>query len=169
MDAEGLEKLAKAVVVETLKDDLKARAKLEKIEWQTERETFLARVRSVHTRRAYSMALDRLEGWAARQGITLMDITPALADDWIESEKSEGSPATVRLRVSGGASAFFTWMERRHAEGTLRAAYSAHDLRHAFAVRLYQASHDVYQVEQALGHANVAVTEAYLRSIGVKD
>ena len=27
--------------------------------------------------------------------------------------------------------------------------------------------HDVYQVEKALGHANFAVTEAYLRSIGM--
>jgi integrase len=52
------------------------------------------------------------------------------------------------------------------AEGKLRARYSLHDLRHAFAVRLYQDTHDVYQVEQALGHASVGVTEQYLRSIG---
>jgi integrase/recombinase XerD len=42
-----------------------------------------------------------------------------------------------------------------------------HDLRHAFAVRLYQATKDVYQVEKALGHANVAVTETYLKSLGL--
>ena len=39
--------------------------------------------------------------------------------------------------------------------------------RHAFAVRLYEATHDVYQVEKALGHANVSVTESYLRSLGL--
>jgi hypothetical protein len=54
-----------------------------------------------------------------------------------------------------------------HRAGKLQARYSVHDLRHAFAVRLYLATHDVYQVEQALGHANVAVTETYLRSLGV--
>ena len=32
-------------------------------------------------------------------------------------------------------------------------------------MRLYEATHDVYQVEKALGHAKVAVTEAYLRSL----
>ena len=289
VNAEGLEKLAKAVVVETLKDDLKARAKLEKIDYQGERQTFLSRVHSAHTRRAYTMALDRLEAWCKRQDITPLGLTPALADDWIETEKGGGSPATTRLRVSG-CSAFFTWLERRHTEvrnpfrgtrsrpamkatrvlavpsedevnaileeakakdaatwsailimarlglrvgalpgmsitadrytttskgkevrgeigeelrhaviraglplrapfgelsapaiaervreitekmhgeGKLKAAYSAHDLRHAFAVRLYREIHDVYAVRVALGHANVSVTEKYLRSLGL--
>ena len=40
-----------------------------------------------------------------------------------------------------------------HGAGKLQARYSVHDLRHAFAVRLYEATHDVYQVEKALGHA----------------
>lgn len=56
-----------------------------------------------------------------------------------------------------------------HGAGKLQARYSVHDLRHAFAVRLYEATHDVYQVEKALGHANVSVTETYLRSLGVTD
>jgi len=47
---------------------------------------------------------------------------------------------------------------RMLAEAKISDRYSVHDLRHAFAVRLYQATHDVYQVEQALGRANVAVT-----------
>ncbi len=41
-----------------------------------------------------------------------------------------------------------------------------HDLRHAFAVRTYQATKGVYAVKTALGHANVSVTETYLRSLG---
>ena len=56
--------------------------------------------------------------------------------------------------------------KRLHAEGKLQAVYSAHDLRHAFAVRLYEQTHDIYRVQQALGHASVAVTENYLRSLG---
>jgi site-specific recombinase XerD len=288
--AEDLEKLARAVVVEALKDDLRTRAKIEKIDYQGERETFLSRVRSEHTGRAYRAALDRLQRWCLRQGVEPVELTPALADDWIETEKAHRdrpSPATVRLRVSA-ASAFFTWMERRHAEvrnpfrGTrsrpvmkrtrglqvpsedeirsmldaakakdlitwaailtmsklglrvgalagfcidgghymttskgkelrgaipeelrqalekaglrlrfafgglspsliadrvrlittklyrdrkVAAVYSVHDLRHAFAVRLHRQTKDIYAVKNALGHANVAVTEAYLRSL----
>jgi len=45
--------------------------------------------------------------------------------------------------------------------------YSVHNLRHAFAVRTYRATHDIYSVKQALGHANVSVTETYLRSLGL--
>ena len=58
--------------------------------------------------------------------------------------------------------------ERMHAEGKLKAAYSAHDLRHAFAVRLYQETRDVYAVKTALAHANVTVTETYLRGLGLQ-
>ena len=221
-----------------------------------------------------------------REGISPLELAPARADDWIESEKATGrAPATVGLDVSG-ASAFWTWLERRHSElrnpfrgtrarpsrkaarklavpddhevreleaaaapwlraaivlmgqgglrvgglhglsingtrwttvtkgkeqggelpqeareairraglpvrspfadystakiskafeyiarklvgeGRIRARYSVHDLRHAFAVRFYQVTRDVYAVEKALGHANVNVTEGYLRSIG---
>ena len=48
------------------------------------------------------------------------------------------------------------------------AQYSVHDLRHAFAVRFYAAAHDIYATEKALGHANLSVTETYLRSIGIE-
>ena len=54
-----------------------------------------------------------------------------------------------------------------HKAGKIEALYSVHDLRHAFAVRLYESTKDVYQVEKALGHANVSVTELYLRSLGL--
>jgi integrase len=50
----------------------------------------------------------------------------------------------------------------------IRARYSVHDLRHAFAGRLSVATHDVYQVDKALGHATVGVTETYLQSLGVE-
>jgi site-specific recombinase XerD len=51
--------------------------------------------------------------------------------------------------------------------GKVRARYSVHDLRHAFAVWLYTETRDIYAVEKALGHANVSVTETYLRSLGL--
>jgi integrase len=56
---------------------------------------------------------------------------------------------------------------RLQKAGQIRERYSVHDLRHAFAVRLYQACHDVYQVKTALGHSSVSATERYLRSLGL--
>ncbi len=291
LDPETLEKVARVAMLDEVKGKLRKAAELERIDYQGERERLIARASrtgSKRTRKLYAAALDRLEAWCDRQGISPLQLTPARADDWIEAEKAEGrAPATVRLAVSG-ASAFWTWMERRHYElrnpfrgtrarpmsrparklalpsdveiheleasakpelraaivimsqaglrvgglpglsitgsrwtttskgkeqsgkvpeearaaitraglslrlpfkaftpeqiaqafkylagklhaaGKLQARYSVHDLRHAFAVRLYEATHDVYQVEKALGHANVAVTEAYLRSIGME-
>jgi integrase len=55
------------------------------------------------------------------------------------------------------------------AEGRIRAQYSVHDLRHAFAVRVYESTHDIYATEKALGHANGGVTEMYLRSLGLAE
>jgi hypothetical protein len=66
------------------------------------------------------------------------------------------------------ADRFLYLVKKLHATGKLRARYSVHDLRHAFAVELYQETRNVYAVEKALGHATVAVTETYLRSLGLK-
>jgi site-specific recombinase XerD len=290
LGAEQLEKLARIVVTETLKEDLRKAADLEKIPYQKERALFVQRASrsgSERTRKLYNAALDRLDDWCKRQGFATLQLAPAQADDWIESLKAEGrAPSTVNLEVAA-ASAFWTWMERRHtelrnpfrgtrarpakkaaralqvptddevriienaAQGWLKAAivlmgqgglragalpslrisgqawtattkgkeqtgrvpmeardaiqkaglslrspfgdknvwqiedafryltkklhaekkiearYSCHDLRHAFAVRIYEATHDIYQVERALGHATVGVTETYLRSLGI--
>ena len=291
LGAEQLERLARIVVTETLKDDLRKAADLEKIPYRQERALFIqrsSRTGSERTRKLYAGALDRLDDWCKRQGFATLQLTPARGDDWIESLKAEGkAPSTVNLDVAA-ASAFWTWMERRHTElrnpfrgtrarppkkpkrklqvpidtevrvienaatGWLKAAvvlmsqsglragrslrcvsldrpslalpkarnsvaacprkhgrlsrrqgypcaprletrhvwqvedafryltkklhaekkiearYLGHDLRHAFAVRIYEATHDVYQVEKALGHANVGVTETYLRSLGIE-
>jgi site-specific recombinase XerD len=288
---EQLEQLARVVVAETLKDELRQAADLEKIPYAKERETYLeraGRAGSKHTRLAYRAALDRLEAWCAPKGLSPLELTPSLADDWIESMKAEGlAPSSVHLMVAASSS-FWTWLERRHRElhnpfrgtrsrplktparrlevpsegevkliekaadgwlraavvvmartglragalpslsitgghftcmskgreqaglipeaarkaiqraglplrspfegkkvnkiedalkyltkklegqGRIRGAYSAHDMRHAFSVRLYRQTHDVYALKSALGHANVAVTEAYLRSLGLE-
>ncbi len=58
-------------------------------------------------------------------------------------------------------------VNRLCAAGKLEAVYSAHDLRHAFAVRLYKRTIDICRVQNALGHASVSVTEGYLRSLGL--
>jgi site-specific recombinase XerD len=51
--------------------------------------------------------------------------------------------------------------------GKIRAAYSCHDFRHFFAVREYSQTKDIYRVSMLLNHKNVAITQTYLKSLGV--
>src|SRR5208337_19188 len=116
---QDLEKLARAVVAEGLKDELRKAADLERVDYRAEREKFVSRASrtgSERTKQLYSDALDKLEAWCKKQGISTLELTPALADDWIESVKAEGKAAsTIRLMVAA-ASSFWTWLERRHTE-----------------------------------------------------
>lgn len=61
---------------------------------------------------------------------------------------------------------------RRHIErlalrGAVGAVYSAHDLRHYFAVTDYRALRDIYRLKELLGHSDLRNTERYLRSLKV--
>jgi site-specific recombinase XerD len=51
----------------------------------------------------------------------------------------------------------------------IAAAYSAHDLRHLYAVTEYRKDRDLYRVSKPLGHASIQVTEKYLRDMGEVD
>lgn len=57
---------------------------------------------------------------------------------------------------------------RLHKERKLEAVYSVHDLRHAFALRFYTETKDIYATSKALGHAWVSVTEKHLKSLGME-
>jgi integrase len=54
-----------------------------------------------------------------------------------------------------------------YQEGKIRAAYSAHDFRHYFAITEYQKDKDIYRVSKLLDHSNIAITETYLRSLNI--
>ena len=87
------------------------------IDYSAEKETFLnnaGRTGSEHTRAGYRAALGRLDTWAARQKINPLELTPAQADDFIYSLRTDRASSSVRLDISA-ASSFFTWLERRHA------------------------------------------------------
>lgn len=119
LGAEQLERLARVVVAETLKDELRKAADLERVPYTEEREAFIqraGRTGSVHTRTAYRSALDRLDAWSKLQKLSPLELTPARADDWIEALKAEGrAPSNINLDVAA-ASSFWTWMVRRHPE-----------------------------------------------------
>lgn len=111
-----LEALARVVVAERLKDDLKGRAELARIDYPAERNAFLdhaGRTASLNTRRAYAAALDRLDAFAAFKGIPVPGMKAKDADDYAYSLSSAGrAPATVRRDIAA-ASSFFTFLERR--------------------------------------------------------
>jgi len=111
-----LETVARAVIAERLKDDLRGRADLARIDYPAERAAFLAqagRTKSPNTARAYASALARLDAFAAYRGIPVPAMKAKDADDYAYSLAAEGrAPASVR-RDLAAASSFFSFLERR--------------------------------------------------------
>lgn len=117
LEPAALERLAKVVVVEGLRDELKIQVELEKIDYRAEREAFLttaSRTKSEHTEKAYGAALDRLDTWAATKGLAVLVMKPKHADDYAYALSAEGRASASVRRDIAAASAFFTWLERRH-------------------------------------------------------
>jgi site-specific recombinase XerD len=54
-----------------------------------------------------------------------------------------------------------------YREGKIKAAYSAHDFRHYFAVSEYQKDKDIYKLSKLLDHSNIAITETYLKGLNL--
>ena len=46
---------------------------------------------------------------------------------------------------------------------------SVHLLRHTYSARFMKSGGNIYALSKILGHSNVAITENYLRSLGVND
>jgi site-specific recombinase XerD len=115
LNTEQLEQIARLVMTQKLTADLSVAANLAAIDYAQERETFLSDAKSVHTRRAYAAALERLEIWTNREHLTPLALTPAQADQFIRGLKEEGrAPASTRRDIAA-VSAFFTFLERYHA------------------------------------------------------
>ncbi|MCL2608823.1 MAG: site-specific integrase [Treponema sp.] len=55
-----------------------------------------------------------------------------------------------------------------HRAGKIAAPYSCHDFRHFFACNEYKRTKDIVRVSGLLNHGNVAITQTYLKSLGVK-
>jgi len=116
LTADDLATVAKAVVFDELKDELKHRLDVARIDLAAKRELFLSRYRSQQTRQAYRAALQTLDSWAERAGVMLLDLKPRHADAYIAS--CTGSPSSIRLRIAA-ASSFFTFLDRE-TEGRVR-------------------------------------------------
>jgi len=60
-------------------------------------------------------------------------------------------------------------VKKLYENGKIKAAYSAHDLRHYYAVTEYRKDKDIHRVSRLLGHASIQITETYLRGLGEID
>ncbi len=108
--------VAAAVLGDFLKDEMKRAVLSERVRFPVERDLFLSDKRSVHTRRAYATALGVFEGWLRHKNLNVVDLTPALADDFIRAQRSlDLDEDTIRLRITT-LSSFYTFLERRYEE-----------------------------------------------------
>ncbi|MBO4675291.1 MAG: phage integrase N-terminal SAM-like domain-containing protein [Elusimicrobiaceae bacterium] len=116
LNADQLEAIAKLVITDRLKDQMKKAVNLAGIDYEAEKARFLetnSKTASKQTARAYKNALKKLEAYAEARNISPLELTPATADDFINDlKKQDFSPATIRQAIAT-ASSFFTYLERR--------------------------------------------------------
>jgi site-specific recombinase XerD len=60
-------------------------------------------------------------------------------------------------------------LRRVGQDAGIRQRLHAHGLRHTHACELYREGVDIYAIQAQLGHASLAVTEAYLRGMAVTE
>lgn len=108
---EELRTVARAYVFDTLKDNLKKKVEIEKIDYQGKKNTFVIRhsKRSTKTSATYDDCLFHLEAWAERAGIHVLEMKASQADAYIDS--LQGSSSSIRLKIAA-ASSFFNFLER---------------------------------------------------------
>ena len=59
-------------------------------------------------------------------------------------------------------------IRKLYKAGIIRTVFSCHDFRHYFAVQEYKKTGDILRVSRLLGHKNIAITDVYLKSLGVE-
>lgn len=116
LNRDQLEALGRVAYGQRLVRDLDEKINLAGIDYEAEKATFLAqagKTSSVHTRRTYELALGRLEAFAARRRIPVLELKARDADDFCYALAEGGrAPATVRKEIAA-ASSFFGFLERR--------------------------------------------------------
>ena len=110
LNNEQLEQIARLVITQGLADEMKAAVNIAGIDYNAEKETFLIRKKSEHTKRAYSAAMDELEKWAEKKNKSPLQLTAADADALIYDMKAQSkAPATIRRNVAA-ISAFYNFL-----------------------------------------------------------
>lgn len=106
----------------------------------------------------------------------VIDLKKERYDTHSKSKRITGklSPEIIKLLLKEGDFAFNSETIRKnfyakttmlYEEGSINYNYSVHSLRHYFAIHLYKDTKDIYLVKDRLHHANISITETYLRSL----
>jgi integrase len=96
-------------------------------------------------------------------GITL----PSQCEELIKQQKQPLNKLFENITANTLAHNIVYHISKLYNAGKIRHIYSCHDFRHFFAKSEYERTRDVYRVSKLLNHANISVTEAYLRSLNV--
>jgi len=112
---EQLEQLAKIVIAQRLTNELHQKVNFALIDLQREKEVFLQKYKSHHSKRTYRNALDKLFAFCRNFNIEPLALTPAQADDFIYELSNKASPSVARLGASV-ASSFYSFLARRHSD-----------------------------------------------------
>lgn len=110
LDLASLKHLGQKVIVDSLRDELRAKVEAKKVPMKREIQKFLFGCRSSQTQRVYKTCLWTLFDYMKNRG-GLASMGPKEADDWILSMSGASAPV-VRFRISV-ASSFFSWLLRR--------------------------------------------------------
>ena len=107
------------------------------------------------------------------EGITLpAECLGAIRDAGLDIRKPFAWKTRLRqgtlMSAAGIESRINKQMRILHKARKIRAAFSAHDFRHLYSVQQYEKTKDIYRVSMLLNHANVAVTQMYLKGLSVK-
>jgi site-specific recombinase XerD len=115
LTAEQLEQIARIVITQNLTNELNNKAKLASIDYKKEKSIFImttSRSGSECTQISYLKALKELERYTKKNGLSILQLTPGQADDFIHS--LTGSPNSKNLTIAA-VSSFYSYIERRYS------------------------------------------------------
>ena len=111
---EQLKQVASWYLQRKLTDDMESLVKSSSIDLNLARMNYLELFDSIHTKKAYLDSLKRFEAFCQKKNKDYFSMTPALADEWILSERQKNrASASVRKDISA-VSSFYTFLERQY-------------------------------------------------------
>ena len=125
LDKNSQKSVIQIAMVDNLKKDLQFKAKIAKLNYEEIKATFLANLKSTHTKDAYFRALSRLEAYLKILGKNFAEISTLESDQFIQSSfitkpmdngiinvgAEDRAPAAIR-RDASAISAFYSFVER---------------------------------------------------------
>ncbi|NNM67872.1 MAG: tyrosine-type recombinase/integrase [Spirochaetales bacterium] len=101
------------------------------------------------------------------KGQTYSGLLPDVVVSSIRSAGLDAQRPFKGISVEVLTARVFYLSRKLYREGKLRSVFSAHKLRHFFAVQAYTETRDIFTVKQLLGHSSISTTEIYLKSLGL--